>query len=30
MYKEYKLDVQDQQNRFKVHLTINLDSHAKI
>lgn len=30
MYKDYKLDVQDQQNRFKVHLTINLDSHAKI
>lgn len=30
MYKEYNLDVQDHQNRFKVHLTINLDSHAKI
>jgi sensor histidine kinase YesM len=30
MYKDYKLDVQDQQQRFKVHLTINLDSHAKI
>ncbi len=30
MYKEYRLDVQDQNGRFKVHLTINLDSHAKI
>ena len=30
MYRDYKLDVQDQQQQFKVHLTINLDSHAKI
>jgi LytS/YehU family sensor histidine kinase len=30
MYKEYNLDVQDQHSRFKVHLTINLNSHAKI
>lgn len=30
MYKDYRLDVADQHSRFKVHLTINLDSHAKI
>ena len=30
MYKDYRLDVQDQDGRFKVYLTINLDSHAKI
>jgi two-component system LytT family sensor kinase len=30
MYKDYQLDVEDQHSLFKVYLTINLDSHAKI
>jgi sensor histidine kinase YesM len=30
MYTDYKLEVEDQQHTFKVHLTINLNSHAKI
>ncbi|WP_217606198.1 sensor histidine kinase [Chitinophaga sp. GbtcB8] len=30
MYKDYQLEVEDQHTLFKVYLTINLDSHAKI
>ncbi len=30
MYKEYSMEVQNENNLFKVLLTINLDSHAKI
>ena len=30
MYKEFRLDVQDGNSTFKVHLTVNLNSHVEI
>jgi two-component system LytT family sensor kinase len=30
MYKDFNLDVKDQGNSFKVHLSLNLNSHVEI